>query len=220
MPPTQPPARRAPRAVPVRRGPLPLAGPPDIVAGVAKWEGVRIEGTPREVAGVRSLAFFDCDLAGLSLAGERLALRLVDCTAASLDLANAQLDGLEVTCSSLRESRLVGTALGGAFRDVVVSNCLLDLASLRMGKLARCEFRECSLVEADLYAAELESVLFESCDLTSAHLSEATFELCELQRCELQGIRGIEALRGARIPLTDLLPITPLLADALGIVTG
>ena len=63
-------------------------------------------------------------------------------------------------------------------------------------------------------------MLFESCDLTSAHLSEATFELCELQRCELQGIRGIEALRGARIPLTDLLPITPLLADALGIVTG
>jgi hypothetical protein len=34
----------------------------------------------------------------------------------------------------------------------------------------------------------------------------------------MQGIRGVEALRGARIPLADLLPITPLLADALGIV--
>jgi hypothetical protein len=33
----------------------------------------------------------------------------------------------------------------------------------------------------------------------------------------MQGIRGIEALRGASIPLADLLPITPLLADALGI---
>ena len=34
----------------------------------------------------------------------------------------------------------------------------------------------------------------------------------------MQGIRGLEALRGARIPLADLLPITPLLADALGII--
>ena len=165
--------------------------------GVAKWEGVRIAGTPREVARVHSLAFFDCELDGVSLAGERLSLRLVDCTAVVLDLANAQLDGLEVTCSSLRESRLVGAALGGLFRDVVVSDCLLDLASLRMAKLARCELHACSLTEADLYAAELESVLFEGCDLTGAHLSQATFELCELRRCELQGVRGIEALRGA-----------------------
>ena len=34
----------------------------------------------------------------------------------------------------------------------------------------------------------------------------------------MQGIRGIEALSGARVPLADLLPITPLLADALGII--
>jgi len=34
----------------------------------------------------------------------------------------------------------------------------------------------------------------------------------------MQGIRGIEALRGARIPLAELLPITPLLAEALGII--
>src|SRR4029078_4375123 len=48
--------------------------------------------------------------------------------------------------------------------------------------------------------------------------SGATFATSELRRCEMQGIRGVEALRGARIPLADLLPITPLLADALGIV--
>jgi uncharacterized protein YjbI with pentapeptide repeats len=196
---------------------LPLAGPPEIAGGVAKWEGVRVEGTPAEVVAVGSAAFFDCDLDGLSLAGERVELRLVDCTAAALDLANAELPGLELTCSSIRDSRLVGAALGGTFRDVVLSGCVLDLASLRMCKLARCVFRECSLREVGLYAAELESVLFEGCDLTAADLSGATFAVSELQRCELQGIRGIEALRGARIPLAELLPITPLLAEALGI---
>jgi uncharacterized protein YjbI with pentapeptide repeats len=211
------PARREPRALPVRRGPLPLAGPPEIAGGVAKWEGVRVEGTPAEVVAVGSAAFFDCDLDGLSLAGERVELRLVDCTASGLDLANAELPGLELTCSSVRDSRLVGAALGGTIRDVVLSGCVLDLASLRMCKLARCVFRECSLREVGLYAAELESVLFEGCDLTAADLSGATFAVSELQRCELQGIRGIEALRGARIPLAELLPITPLLAEALGI---
>jgi uncharacterized protein YjbI with pentapeptide repeats len=94
---------------------LPLAGPPEIVGGVAKWEGVRVEGTPAEVAATGSAAFFDCDL-------------------------------------------------------------------------------------------------------TAADFSGATFATSELHRRELQGIRGIEALRGARIPLADLLPITPLLADALGII--
>jgi uncharacterized protein YjbI with pentapeptide repeats len=199
---------------------LPLAGPPEISGGVAKWEGVRVEGTPDELLVTGSAAFFDCDLDGLSLAGERVELRLVDCTATALDFANAELPGLELTCSTLRESRLVGAALGGVLRDVVVSDCVLDLASLRMCKLSRCEFRGCSLVDAGLYAAELESVLFDGCDLTAADLSGATFALCELRGCELQRIRGIEALRGARLPLSDLLPITPLLADALGIVVA
>jgi uncharacterized protein YjbI with pentapeptide repeats len=217
-PPMPQPARREPRSLPVRRGALPLAGPPEIAGGVAKWEGVRVEGTPPEVAATGSAAFFDCDLDGLSLAGERIELRLVDCTATALDLANAELPGLEITCSTLRDSRLVGAALGGVLRDVVFSDCVLDLSSLRMCRFSRCELRGCSLVEAGLYAAELESVLFDGCDLTAADLSGATFARCELHRCTLEGLRGIEALRGARIPLADLMPITPLLADALGII--
>jgi uncharacterized protein YjbI with pentapeptide repeats len=218
MPPSSQQARQVPRALPVRRAPLEPAGPPEIVNGIAKWEGVRIEGTPPELIGVEGAAFFDCDLNGLSLAGERLVLRLVACTATGLDLANAELPELEITCSALRDSRLVGAVLGGVLRDVVVSGCVLDLASLRMSKLSRCEFRTCSLTEAGFYAAELESVLFDACDLTRADVSGATFGLCDLRGCEMAGMRGIEALRGTRIPLADLLAITPLLADGLGIV--
>jgi len=64
--------RQEPRSLPVRRGPLPLAGPPEIAGGVAKWEGVRVEGTPAEIVTCGSAAFFDCDLDGLSLSGERV----------------------------------------------------------------------------------------------------------------------------------------------------
>ena len=210
--------RLPPRSLPVRRAPLPAAGAAQVVDGVARWEGVRVEGTPAEVAAVRGLAFFDCDLAGLSLAGARVALRLIDCTATALDFANAQFDSLEISSATLSESRFVGAQLGGSLRDVTLTNCQLDLASLRMGKLARVEFRGCSLVEAEAYAATFESVLLTGCNLTGADLTAATFARSEIDRCELAGLRGIEALRGVRIPLADMLPATPLLADALGIV--
>jgi len=210
--------RLPPRSLPVPRRGLEPAGPPDIVGGVAKWDGVRIEGTPVEVADVQSLAFFDCDLTGLSLAGSRLALRLVDCTGTALDLANATFDSLEISSTALSDSRLVGARLGGELRDAVLRDCQLDLASLRMTRLVRVELHGCSLVEADAYAASFDSVLLSGCDLTAADMTAATFARSEMERCDLQGLKGIEALRGVHIPLADLLPIAPLLADALGIV--
>ena len=141
---TPQPARREPRSLPVRRGPSARRAARDRrrrrqVGGRAR------RGHASEVLATGSAAFFDCDLDGLSLAGERIELRLVDCTATALDLANAELPGLELTCSSLRDSRLVGAALGGVLRDVVLSDCVLDLASLRMCRLSRCELRGCSL---------------------------------------------------------------------------
>lgn len=209
--------RAAPRSLP-RRAPdeLAPAGPPDIVDGVATWEGVRVEGTP-ELGGLRGLTFYECDLDGLSLAGERLALRLVDCVATRLDLANARFASLEVVRSTLHESRLVGTALAGLWRDVVVTGCLLDFASLRGCKALRVELRACSLREADFGVAELDSVLLEDCDLTRADFGAAAFRAGELRGCTLTEARSVESLRGVRMPLADVLPIAPLLADALGI---
>jgi uncharacterized protein YjbI with pentapeptide repeats len=179
---------------------------------------VRVEGTPVEAADVQSLAFFDCDLTGLSLPGRRVELRLIDCTGKALDLANTTFTSLEISSTTLSESRLVGAQLTGALRDVTLHECQLDLASLRMAKLSRIEFHACSLVETDAYAAESDSVLFSHCDLTGADVTAATFARSEMSGCDLQNLRGVEALRGVQIPLSDLLPITPLLADALGIV--
>ena len=211
-------ARLAPRGLPTRSGSRPPAGRPELVDGVARWEGVCVQGTPPEVAELGSLAFFDCDVDGLSLAGLRLSLRLVDCNLASLDLANTHFDSLEVASCTLTGSRLVGARLAGALRDVVVSDCQLDLASLRMSTLIRSELRACSLRETDLFSATLDSVLLTGCDLTGADVSRATCTRSAIEGCELDGLRGIEALSGVRIPLADLLPIVPLLADALGII--
>jgi uncharacterized protein YjbI with pentapeptide repeats len=197
-------------------GELPPAAPPDVEDGVATREGVRVEGTP-ELAGLRGLTFYECDLDGLSLPGQRVALRLVDSVATRLDLANARFATLEVMRSTLGGSRLVGTAVAGTWRDVVVTDSLLDFASLRGCKAHRLELRACSLREADFGGAELDSVLLHTCDLTRAELGAACFRAGELVGCTLAGVRGVEGLRGVRMPLEDVVPIAPLLADALGI---
>jgi hypothetical protein len=39
----------------------------------------------------------------------------------------------------------------------------------------------------------------------------------ELRRCQLDGVRGVEALRGARMPWNDVLENAPLFAAAIGV---
>jgi uncharacterized protein YjbI with pentapeptide repeats len=69
--------------------------------------------------------------------------------------------------------------------------------------------------ECDFYGATLTDVLFERCDLREAVFSGAKLERVELRGCELTGLHGVEALRGVRMPLTDVLANALLFASAL-----
>ncbi len=46
-------------------------------------------------------------------------------------------------------------------RDILFEDTRLDLANLRMARLERVTFRDCSLTEADFADADLASVRFE-----------------------------------------------------------
>jgi uncharacterized protein YjbI with pentapeptide repeats len=71
------------------------------------------------------------------------------------------------------------------------------------------------LNECDFYGATLTDVLFERCDLREAVFSGAKLERVELRGCELTGLHGVEALRGVRMRLTDVLANALLFASAL-----
>ena len=86
-----------------------------------------------------------------------------------------------------------------------------------MARLERVVFRDCRMAECDLYDASLADVLFERCELREATLSGARLERVELRGCDLTGLRGVEALRGARMPWNDVLENAPLFAVALGV---
>jgi uncharacterized protein YjbI with pentapeptide repeats len=143
---------------------------------------------------------------------------LEDAVATDLDWANRQTRRLGALRAEVRRCRLTGTELAeAALTDVTFTDCRLDLVGLRMAKLERVVFRDCRMEECDFYAATLTDVLFENCQLRRARFSGAKVKRVELRGCELEGLEGIEALRGARMPWNDVLQNAPLFASALGL---
>jgi uncharacterized protein YjbI with pentapeptide repeats len=143
---------------------------------------------------------------------------VVDAVVADLDWANRQARRLVARRVELHRCRLTGADLAEAMlTDVLFVECRLDLAGLRMAKLDRVVFRDCRMAECDFYEASLSDVLFEQCELREATVSGVKLERVELRRCDLAGLKGVEALRGARMPWSDVLENGPLFAAALGL---
>jgi len=143
---------------------------------------------------------------------------LVDAVVEDADWSNLRSPGLSLRRVELSRCRLTGVELGGAsLADVVFAGCRIDLAGLRMAELERVVFRDCRMGECDLYEAALKDVLFERCELREATFTAAKVERVELRGCDLAGLRGVEALRGARMPWADLIENAPLFAAGLGI---
>jgi uncharacterized protein YjbI with pentapeptide repeats len=134
------------------------------------------------------------------------------------ELANQRAPGVRLTRVELRGCRLTGAELADAqLTDVTFTACRLDLAGLRFAKLQRVAFVDCRLEDCDLYGASLCDVLFEHSQLTRVRMSDVTIERVELSGCDLTGLEGAAALRGARIPWSDVVAHAGVFAGALGI---
>jgi len=143
---------------------------------------------------------------------------LVDVVVADADWAGERAPGFSARRVELRRCRLTGAELAEAtISDVTFEECRIDLAGLRHATLERVVFRDCRMGECDLYGAALKDVLFERCELPEATLSGATLERVELRGCDLRGLRGPEALRGARMPWNDVIENAALFAQVTGV---
>ena len=156
----------------------------------------------------------DFDLSGTEAPG----LSLSDATVSGGSWANLRASRGALTRVEAGELRATGLDLSEAtIRDVTFTASRLDLASFRFATLERVVFEDCRLEEADFHGAVLTSVRFERCSLASASFTAARCESCELRSCELGGLQGVEGLRGAALTWNDVLQLTRLLADAVGI---
>jgi uncharacterized protein YjbI with pentapeptide repeats len=126
--------------------------------------------------------------------------------------------GLSVRRAELYRCRLTGAELAEAsLCDIAFDECRIDLVGFRHAKLQRVVFRDCPMGESDFYGASMKDVLFERCELRQSTFSAARLQRVELRACNLTGIRGAEALRGARMPWNDVLQNAALFASLAGI---
>jgi uncharacterized protein YjbI with pentapeptide repeats len=155
------------------------------------------------------------DLSGSTLTGAGFADAIVeDGSWANVRASRATLVRLEA-----HRLRATGADLAEAgLKHVRLEGCRFDLASFRFARLERVVFRDCRLEEADFYGARLSSVVFEGGSLAQANFAGAELERCELRGCDLTELHGVEGLRGARLPIGDVVQIAGLLASAAGIV--
>ena len=143
---------------------------------------------------------------------------LTDAVVADQNWSNQRAHRLSVLRAELRGCRLTGTELAEAMlRDITFDECRIDLVGLRHARLERVVFRNCRMGECDFYGSTLKDVLFERCELREATFSGVTVKAVELRGCDLTGVRGAEALRGARMPWNDVVGSAGLFATALGI---
>ncbi len=143
---------------------------------------------------------------------------LADAVAIDCDWANEQSRGLSARRAELRRCRLTGAELAEAdLRDITFEECRIDLVGLRHAQLERVVFRDCRMGECDFYGSVLKDVLFERCELREATFSGCSLQRVELRACDLAGVRGAEALRGARMPWSDVVENAALFAGVAGI---
>jgi uncharacterized protein YjbI with pentapeptide repeats len=144
--------------------------------------------------------------------------KLVDTVATDLDWANQRALGFAALRVALLRCRLTGAELAEAsLRDVTFDECRVDLVGIRHASLERVAFRDCRMGECDFYGSVLRDVVFERCELREATFSSCTLERVEFRGCDLSGLRGAEALRGARMPWGDVVQNAGLFATSLGI---
>jgi len=163
------------------------------------------------IAGARLV---DADLAGARLRG----LGLTDVLVERGSMANVAAPELSLRRVVVTGARLTGAQwTRGTIGDVTFRDCRIDLATFAGTTFERTAFEDCLLVQADFQEALLRSVRFDRCDLTEADLSAVRLDACELRGCTLDGVTGIDRLRGAAMPMADIVGHAGLFAAALGV---
>jgi uncharacterized protein YjbI with pentapeptide repeats len=156
----------------------------------------------------------DADLSGQRIRG----WGLHDAVVERGNLANLVAPELTLRRVTVTGARMTGVQwTRGTIADIVFRDCRIDLATFAGTTFERVRFEGCLLQQAEFREALLRNVRFEHCDLTEADLTGLRIDGCELRSCTLDGLAGVERLRGAAMPWGDIVGHAGLFASALGI---
>jgi uncharacterized protein YjbI with pentapeptide repeats len=179
-----------------------------------------VEHHGRDALSTRRIRVHESELRGLTLGeGAVTELVLTDARLLGCDLSNIRARSGAVRRVELTDSRLVGFSLSeGKVEDLRVLGGTMMLGSFAHSALRRVTFERVNLHEASFLETQLTSVSFDRCDLTGADFRGARLKQCTIRGSSLDGVLGVESLRGLTMPWSDLVGSVAALAAALGIV--
>lgn len=186
------------------------------LSDVNEWEGLDIEGEP---AGMPSeaISITECLISGVSFSALSMdGARLRDVVFEQCDLSALRLHEAALNRVEFRSCRMSGLQAPAAeLRDVQFSDSKIDGANFRMSTLDRVRFTDCMLQSADFYSMKATMVRLFDCELTGADFSRASAAGTRLHGSVVDGVRGADALAGAVIDPTQVVPFALSLIAAL-----
>jgi uncharacterized protein YjbI with pentapeptide repeats len=145
-------------------------------------------------------------------------LRALDVRIEGSDLSGSDFDESSFTRVVFHECRLSGAVFSRcSFRDVLFSGCRLNQTNFAMSETSNVMFEDSDLRESDFYAANLGGTRFFDCNLSGAQFSKATTTGVRFHGSTLTGLKGAQALAGAVIESSQVLPVALALLADLGI---
>lgn len=199
---------------------LPELVPQDIaVAGELVLSGALVEGPGDGPVRPPRIRLRESEVRGVTIeAGHVPGLELVDVILSDCGLANLDARGGFVRRVEIQRSRLTGFGLNEAeIADLVVRDSSLELSSFAGASLRSVRFEGVNLINASFMEARLELVEFVDCRLSGADFRGAEVRSAAIRGASLDGVLGVDSLRGARMPWGDVLASAGALAAALGI---
>jgi uncharacterized protein YjbI with pentapeptide repeats len=196
-----------------------VAALPGDERGALNLSGALVRAGGGEALALARLHVEESELHGVALAaGNVPGLVLRDVILRGCDLSNIHAGQGSIRRCEIRDSRLVGFALSeGKLADVHVLDTTLAYGSFARSQLRRVVFERVILREASFLEASLTSVEFVACELEGADFRGAHLTDCVMRGSSLEGLVGVESLRGLTMPWEDLVGSTAALASALGI---
>lgn len=183
-------------------------------------DGALVEHEPSEPIRVDRVRVAESELRGLALEPTNVrGLQLRDVVMRDCDLSN--VDGREGSLRrvEIHDSKLVGFGLaGGTAQDLRVANSTVALASFAFMRLRDVIFENVDLTEASFMKAQLEHVEFIDCRLSGTDFRDVTVKDCVIRGTPLDGVLGVESLRGVTMPWVDVVASAATLATGLGII--
>jgi uncharacterized protein YjbI with pentapeptide repeats len=190
-----------------------------ILDGRLVLDGALVEHQDPEPVRADRIVVTESELRGVAIdAKVAPGFRLSDVILRACDLSNVDARGGSLRRVEIHDSRLLGFGLtSGTVQDLRVCDSSLALASLAFTKLRDVIFERVDLAEASFMDAQLETVTFIDCKLAGADFRGVKLKSCVIRGTSLDGILGVDCLRGVAMPWVDVLESAGALAAALGI---